>query len=330
MSAVRRSRGLLDHLGLSRRGQPQSGGQALLDRRVAAGPAEDEGNGGQQPAGVQPGDHVGPVGQREPARAYGPAARTARGPALEPDVPLRHPEQLGVDPGVLVVGEQVVQPVPGQHVLPQRHRPVLVHDDRGPPADLVQPVAELLGVAHRGGQGRHPHRLRQVDDHFLPDRAAGGVGQVVHLVQDDVAQARQRGRAGVQHVPQHLGGHHHHRSVAVDAVVPGQQADRAVVVAADQIGVLLVGQRLDRGGVEALEALAEREVHGELADHGLARSGGRRDQHAVAGAQGAAGRPPGTRRSRSRTARGRTRARGQTAVRGTRRTVPPVSSWIPD
>ena len=170
-------------------------------------------------------------------------------------------------------------------MLPQRYRPLLVDDDRGPAANLVQPLAELLGVAHRRGQRRHPYRLRQVDDHFLPDHAAGGVRQVVHLVEDDVAEARQRRRSGVQHVPQHLGGHHHHRRVSVDAVVPGEQAHRLVVVPPDEVGVLLVRQRLDRRGVEALTALGERQVHGELADHGLARSGGRGDQHAAARAQ---------------------------------------------
>src|SRR2546429_9340910 len=49
-----------------------------------------------------------------------------------------------------------------------------------------------------------------------------------------------------------------------------------------QVGVLLVGQRLDRGRVEALTPLAEREVDGELPDHRLARPGGRGDQYARA------------------------------------------------
>ena len=282
--------GLLDQVRLFRRGQPQARGQALLHCRVTAGPAEDERDRGQQPGGVQAGDHVGPVGRREPARPAAAPAGPAWRLALDPGVALRDPQQLGIDPGMVVVGEQVVEPVPGQHVLPQRHGPVLVHDHRRPAADLIKPVAELLGVAHGRGQGHHADRLGQVDDHFFPDRAARGVGQVVHLVQDDVAEARQRRRSGIQHVAQHLGGHHHHRRLAVDAVVPGEQAHGLVVVPADQVGVLLVGQGLDRRGVEALAALAQRQVHGELADHGLARPGGRGDQHAAARAQRAAGR----------------------------------------
>jgi hypothetical protein len=59
-------------------------------------------------------------------------------------------------------------------------------------------------------------------------------------------------------------------ALAVDAVVAGEQADASAVVAADEVGVLLVGQRLDRRGVEALAALGQRQVHGVLADHRLA------------------------------------------------------------
>jgi hypothetical protein len=97
-----------------------------------------------------------------------------------------------------------------------------------------------------------------VDDHFLPDGAAGAVGEVMHLVEDHVAEVAQRWRPRVQHVAEHLGGHHHDRRVAVDRVVPGQQADGAGVVAPDKVAVLLVGQRLDRRGVEALAPLGER------------------------------------------------------------------------
>ena len=71
-------------------------------------------------------------------------------------------------------------------------------------------------------------------------------------------------------------------------------------VAVDQVVVLLVGQRLDRGGVEALArrstALAgaarpaagvgaQRQVYGELADHGLAGAGRGAHQHAAAALQ---------------------------------------------
>jgi hypothetical protein len=174
-------------------------------------------------------------------------------------------------------------------VLPQRHRAVLVHDHRDPAAHAVQPVAELLGVADRGRQRDQRDRLGQVDDDFFPNGAAGPVGQVVHLVQHHETEPVERGRLGVEHVPQHFGGHDDDRRLAVDAVVPGEQADGLAVVAADQVGVLLVGKGLDRRGVEALEAAFQGQVHGELTDHGLAGTGGGGDEDPVAAVQGGAG-----------------------------------------
>ena len=278
----------LDLLRLGRRGQPQPGLQALLDGGVAAGPAEDERDRGEQPGRVEPVDDLRPVRRRV---ALGPVAAAPGAAGGLPDLLAPgQPDQVGVDLAVVVVGEQVVEAAAGHHVLPQRHRPVLVDDDLGAAADLGQPVAELLGVGDRGRQRHHPDRLGQVDDHLFPDRAAGPVGQVVHLVEDDVAEVVQRRRARVEHVPQHLGGHHHDRRAAVDGVVAGEQAHGVAVVALDQVVVLLVGQRLDRRGVEALAALLQGQVHRVLAHHGLARSGRRRHQHPVpVGERGAGG-----------------------------------------
>ena len=121
--------------------------------------------------------------------------------------------------------EQVEQPAPDQHVLPQRHRPDLVDHHGQLAAHLGQPGAELLGIGHGGRQPDHLHVGRQVQDHLLPHRAAELVGQVMDLVHHHMGQPGQVGRTGVQHVAQHLGGHHHHRRVRVDRGVAGQQAD---------------------------------------------------------------------------------------------------------
>ena len=137
-----------------------------------------------------------------------------------------------------------------------------------------------------------------MDDHLFPHPAAEPVGEVVHLVHHHVRQPLERAGARVEHVAQHLGGHHHHRRVAVDRVVAGQQADLLGAVAGDQVVVLLVGQRLDRRGVEALAPRRwrrravgrrrvvgpppQRQVYGELADHRLAGAGGRAHQHPAA------------------------------------------------
>ncbi len=147
---------------------------------------------------------------------------------------------------------------------------MLVDDHRGVAAHLAEPLAELLGVADRRRQGDDPDGLGEVDDDLFPDGAAEAVGEVVHLVHDHVAQPGERRGAGVEHVAQHLGGHHHDGRVAVDAVVAGEQPDVLGPVAAYKIVVLLVGERLDRRGVEALAALLQGEVDGELAHDGLA------------------------------------------------------------
>src|SRR5437763_311593 len=82
------------------------------------------------------------------------AAAERRGRVVAGDV-LGAAQQGGVDPQLgarkgFFPGEEVHELVAHQHVLPQRHRPVLVDDHGGVPADLHQPLAELLGVAHGG------------------------------------------------------------------------------------------------------------------------------------------------------------------------------------
>ncbi len=287
--------------------EPQARVQALLDGGLAAGPAEDEVDGGQQPVVVEAGDDLGARGGPDPAAgaplalAVGLADHLAAPPVLRTVgaavLLARHAQQIGIDlptrgAAAAVVGlllEEVVDPAAGHDVLPQRNGPLLGDDHLGVPAHGVQPVAELLGVGHGGRQGDQGHRLGEVDDHFLPDGPAEPVGEVVDLVHHDVAEAEQRLRARVQHVAEHLGGHHDHRRLGVDAVVARQQAHLVGTVALDEVGVLLVRQRLDRRRVEALAALLEGQVHGELADDGLARAGRGGDEDAFAGLQRLAG-----------------------------------------
>jgi hypothetical protein len=104
----------------------------------------------------------------------------------------------------------------------------------------------------------------------------------MHFVHDDEPEPGERARPGVEHVAEHLGGHDDHRCLAIDRVVAGQQADTPGPVPRHEVGELLVRQRLDRCGVEALASGGEGEVDGELADDRLAGAGGRSDQDAVA------------------------------------------------
>ncbi|GAA3110601.1 hypothetical protein GCM10020254_65850 [Streptomyces goshikiensis] len=256
--------------------EPQARVQALLDGGLATGAAEDEVDGGQQVVVVEAGDHLGTARRPDPAAraplalAVGLADHLAAPPVLRvvraAVLLARHAQQIGVDlpaggAAAAVVGlllEEVVHPPAGHDVLPQRYGPLLGDDHVGVAADGVQPVAELLRVGHGGREGHQGHRLGEVNDHFLPDGAAEAVGEVVHLVHHDVAEAAQRLGARVQHVAEHLGGHDDHGRVPVDAVVAGQQAHLVGAVALDEVGELLVRQGLDRRRVEALAALRER------------------------------------------------------------------------
>ncbi len=281
-------------------GQRQPRVQALLDGSLTAGPAEDEADAGQQAVCAAAPGRCPDVGHRATS---GGGARPAGGApegraialgriSVDPElaaglvdalVVAGQPDQLGVDRPARLVDEQVVQRAVGEDVLPERDRPVLLDHDVGVAADLRQPGTELLGVAHRRRQGDHRHMLGQVDDHLLPHRSALSVGEVVHLIHHDELQTGQRAGSGVEHVAQHLGRHDHHRCLAVDAVVPGEQSYALHAVAGDQVVVLLVAQSLDRSRVEALGGSLDRQMHRELADHGLAGARRRRDQHPAAG-----------------------------------------------
>jgi len=93
---------------------------------------------------------------------------------------------------------------------------VLRDDDLVVAPHLGEPVAELLGVAHRRREGDHLHVLGQVNDHLLPDGSTEAVGEVVDLVHHDEAEPVEGAGPRVHHVPQHLGGHDDDRGLAVD------------------------------------------------------------------------------------------------------------------
>ena len=145
----------------------------------------------------------------------------------------------------------------------------------------LDPPGQLVGVRHGGRQADQLDRAGKVDDDLLPHRPPVGVLQVVDLVEYDRAEAVER-RPGVEHVAQDLGGHDHDRSVAVDVVVAGQQADIGQPVLGHQLSELLVRQRLDRRGVEDAIAGGQSLGHGVGRDQGLAGAGRRRHDHVLA------------------------------------------------
>ncbi len=92
------------------------------------------------------------------------------------------------------------------------------------------------------------------------------------FVHDDVFESTQGVRPGVEHVAQDLGGHDGDAGLGVDDLVPGQQPDPLRTVDGCQVAVLLVGQRLDRRGVEALITSFERQETSEFTNDGFAIS----------------------------------------------------------
>ena len=171
--------------------------------------------------------------------------------------------------GVVLGYEQVHHAVTDHHVLPQRHRAVLRNNNVRAAAHRIQPRAELLNVRHRSRQGNDVHMLGKVNNRLFPHRATETVRQVVHLIHDHIAQAGQRGRVGVEHVAQHLGGHDDHGCFRVNARIAGEQTHVILTVRAHKVVVFLVAQRLNRGRVERLHAAAQRQVDTELTHNGL-------------------------------------------------------------
>ena len=180
--------------------------------------------------------------------------------------------------GVVFGYEQVHHAVTDHHVLPQGHRAVLGNNNVRAAAHRIQPRAELLNVRHRSRQRNDVHMLGKVNNRLFPHCATETVRQVVHLIHHHVAQAGQRGRVSVEHVAQHLGGHHDHGCFRVNARIAGQQTHVILTVRAHEVVVLLVAQRLNGGRVERLHAAAQRQVNTELTHNGLTRTRRRGNQ----------------------------------------------------
>ena len=269
--------------------EPKSRREALLHGVVAAGAAEEEVDRREQSVALEALDDIAAIRRVRRPRTPVAASRLRVGGARAMVLVAGETNEIGVHELLIVVDEQVVHLRSGDDVLPQRNGPVLLDDDVGVAAHGREPGPEFLGIADGRGERCHGHRLREVDDDLLPHGPAEPVREVVHLVHDDVGEVAERRRAGIEHVAEHLGGHDDNGRLPVDAGVAGEEADVVLAVPCDEIAVLLVRQRLDRGGVEALAARGEGEVDGELPDDRLARAGRSRDEHPASGLEGLAG-----------------------------------------
>ncbi|MEZ5203894.1 MAG: hypothetical protein R2701_05820 [Acidimicrobiales bacterium] len=180
-------------------------------------------------------------------------------------------------------------PVADEEVVHQLHRPLVLDHRDGGTARRFDPPRELLGVRHGGRQAHEAHRRGRVHQDLLPHRPAVAVLEVVDLVEDHPAELGKRPRPRVDHVAEHLGGHHDDRSVRTDGVVAREQPHLVGAEAMAQVGELLVGERLDRGGVEGSSPAGQRAIDRVVGHHGLACPRRRRDQHVAVGVDGRVG-----------------------------------------
>jgi hypothetical protein len=258
----------------------------VTQRTLWSHPAEYEVNGRKHLLVPKDLDHL-----LAPRRVHPAIALPGAGDALVLPSPAPPPPVLAGAQFALLQGDQVrvgdrtaalvdvhrVELVADQVELLQRDRTLLLDDHPGRAPEGRQPLSELLGVGHRGRQAHHGHRQREVDQDFFPHGASIGVLEVVDLVHDHDIEVLEGGAPLVQHVPEHLRGHDHDGGLAVDRVVAGQEPHAAGSVLGHEIPELLVGQRLERRGVERLPSSGQGSLDGELGHHRLA--GARRGGH---------------------------------------------------
>ena len=268
---------LADAVALLGCGEREPHPHAGPDGVIACRPAEDEIESREHVSGGEQLDHPGAARGR-PASLRTAATGVARYIALVAVEAMPIGIRLAVDEGLdhdeltglAIIGEEPVVEGDGSSGL---------HDDIGGTAHRLDPGRQLRRVGHRGRQTHQSHRSRQMDDDLLPHGTPVGVLQVVHLVEDHPAETVESARSGVDHVAEHLGGHHHDRRIAVDRGVAGEETDPAGAVDLHEVVELLVGERLDRGGVERPGRRGERHLDGMLGDDRLARSGRSAHQH---------------------------------------------------
>ena len=276
-------------------GESHAGPEHLLDGLVAPHPTEDEEDGGEQvalsehlhDAGAIHFEIIGATSSGVPTADILHLAGADGAPAVAGHLhefrihPVRG--SAGWIPGAhFGRGEQVDEFGTHDHVLVERYRTLLRDDHRRLAAHRLQPVTEFLGVRHRGAERHQAHVLREVDDDLLPHRSPEPVGEVMHLVHHDEGEIPQQVGVGVEHVAQHLGGHHHDAGTGVDIGVAGEQPHLAGTVLGNEFLELLVREGLHRCRVEHLRArLLHGEEDGEFGHNRLAGAGRGCDEHAV-------------------------------------------------
>ena len=236
----------------------------MIERFIAPLATEDEENGRQQRQFVEFCDDSSPSRAHEAV----PSSASAAVPAGA-ETGVRADSSLETLVDVFAVRrEQRHQISADGHVVVQRNRTVFGHDDVSGAANLSQPGTELFRVRHGCRQADKQHVSRQVDDDLFPHRSAEPVPQVVHFIEHHETEFRQIS-TGIDHVAQNLGRHDDDLRIAVDARIPRQQTNAVSPVRHNEFIELLVGQSLNRRGVEDTHSAGNSQRNRELSDNSL-------------------------------------------------------------
>lgn len=144
-------------------------------------------------------------------------------------------------------------------------------------------VVDDVGDVAEGRRHEQELGTRQLDERHLPRPPAIGVGVVVELVHDDLADVGV-GAVTQREVREDLGGAAHDRGVRVDRGVTRDHADVLGTEGVDEVEEFLAHERLDGGRVVAPLPLRERDgVRGDRDERLAGARRGRQDDVAASG-----------------------------------------------
>src|SRR5579885_1115591 len=176
-------------------------------------------------------------------------------------------------------------------IMIERHSSLLMHHQLNRRVDTADPLGKVWRVADSGGEANKLDVSGRADDGLFPDGAALNIAKVVQFVENDKADIGQFGWdiTGIfellhpalfqQHIAIDFGGHDDNRRAAALDNIARHQADGLVAIQVAQVAILLIGERLERRGIDDALAALLRQPDREFGHQRLARPGRRGHQH---------------------------------------------------
>jgi len=134
-------------------------------------------------------------------------------------------------------------------------------------ASTTNPLGELEVVRECSGEHNEPNMLWKLHNDFLPNVASLSIVHVMDLIKDDPLNILKIVVVDEAELLQHLSGHDHAGSVSVDSDVASDNTHIFILLL--EIPELLVGQRLDRSGVDGLCHVLKGQGDRVLSDNSL-------------------------------------------------------------